>query len=55
MMLMLGPEVIENESDTVNLRNQVRAVSGFSDAEIVAVRKVLDKDGKTVGYRVDIR
>ena len=34
---------------------RLRTISGRSDAQIVAVRKVLDKDGKTVGYQVDIR
>ncbi len=53
--LLLGPEVIKNESDTVNLQYQVRLLSGRNDAEIVAVRKVLDKNGKTLGYHVDIR
>lgn len=53
--LLLGPEVIKNESDTVNLQHQVRALSGRPDAEIVAVRKVLGQNGKTLGYQVDIR
>jgi hypothetical protein len=53
--LLLGPEVIKNESDTVNLQHQVRSLSGRTDAEIVAVRRVLDENGKTLGYQVDIR
>ena len=53
--LLLGLEVVDNESDTASLRQRVRTLSGRSDAEIVAVRKVLDRDGKTVGYQVDIR
>ena len=53
--VVLGPEVIKNESDTVNLQHQVRSLSGRPDAEIVAVRKVLDENGKTLGYQVDIR
>ena len=53
--LLIGPEVIKNESDTVNLQHQVRLLSGRTDAEIVGVRKVLDENGKTLGYQVDIR
>ena len=53
--LLLGPEVIKNESDTVTLQHYVRSLSGRTDAEIVAVRKVLDPNGKTLGYQVDIR
>jgi hypothetical protein len=53
--LLLDPEVVDNESDKGSLRQRVRTLSGRSDAEVVAVRKVLDKDGKTVGYQVDIR
>jgi hypothetical protein len=53
--LLLGPEVIKNESDTVSLQHHVRLLSGRTDAEIVAVRRVLDKNGNTLGYQVDIR
>ena len=53
--LLIGPEVIKNELDTVNLQHQARTLSGRPDAEIVAVRKVLDQNGKTLGYQVDIR
>ena len=53
--VLLGTEVVDNESDKSHLEQRVRTLSGRSDAQIVAVRKVLDKDGKTVGYQVDIR
>ena len=53
--VLLGPEVIENESDKTKLRERVRALSGRNDAEVVEVHKVADKDGKTLGYKVDIR
>ncbi len=55
MTLLIGPEVIKNESDTVNLKSQVMAITGRADAEILGVQRVLGDDGKTVGYRVDIR
>ncbi|MGH9966211.1 MAG: hypothetical protein ACREBG_00040 [Pyrinomonadaceae bacterium] len=53
--LLVGPEVIENESDNTKLKQRVRALSGRVDAEIVEVRKILDKEGRTLGYQVDIR
>ena len=53
--VLLGPEVVDNELDKSHLEQRVRTLSGRSDAQIVAVRKVLDKDGRTVGYQVDIR
>ena len=53
--VLLGTEVVDNESDRLHLESRVRTLSGRSDAQIVGVRKVLDKDGKMVGYEVDIR
>lgn len=53
--LLVGPEVIETESDSTKLKHRVRALSGRADVEIVGVRKILDKEGKTLGYQVDIR
>jgi hypothetical protein len=52
--LLVEPESIENEGDT-RLQERVRALTGRRDAEVVSVRKVLDKEGKTLGYQVDIR
>ena len=53
--VFVSAEVVENERDTSRLRERVRALSGRANAEVGAVRKVLDKDGKTVGYQIDIR
>ncbi len=53
--VLLGAEVVDNELDRSHLEKRVRTLSGQSGAQIVAVRKVQDKDGKTVGYQVDIR
>ena len=53
--VLLGTEVVDNETDRSRLQQRVRTLSGRGDAQVVAVRKVLDKDGKTVGYQVDIR
>ena len=53
--VLIDPEVVDNESDKGRLEQRVRTLSGRSDAQIIGVRRVLDKDGKTVGYQVDIR
>ncbi len=53
--LLLESEVVDNELDRSHLQQRVQTLSGRTGAQIVAVRKVLDKDGKTVGYQVDIR
>ena len=53
--LLVGPELIENAGDKVGLRERVRALTGRDNVEVVEVRKVLDRDGKTRGYEVDIR
>ena len=53
--VLIGPEVIENERDTGQVAQAVRTFTGRDDVEVVNVRKVVDKDGKTRGYEVDIR
>ena len=53
--LLVGPELIENAGDKIRLQERVRALTGRTRAEVVEVRKVLDRDGKTRGYEVDIR
>ncbi len=53
--MLVGAEVVDIEVDRPHLEQRIRTLSGRSDAQVVAVRKVLDKDGKTVGYQVDIR
>ena len=53
--VLVGAEVVENETDKSLLRDRIRALSGKQDAEVGAIRKVVDKDGRTVGYQVDIR
>ena len=53
--LFVGTEVIENQEDTLRLRDRLRALSGRENAEVGAIHKVVDKEGRTVGYKVDIR
>jgi hypothetical protein len=53
--LLVSAEMVENEKDTAKLQEQVRAVTGRSDAQVVGVRKQVGTDGRVVGYEVDIR
>lgn len=48
-------EAAANEEDKGKLQERVRVISGQPNAEVVAVRKVQDKDGRILGYQVDIR
>ena len=53
--VLLGAEVVDNEGDKSGIQARVRAMTGRTDVEVLSVRKLLDKDGKTQGYEVDIR
>jgi len=53
--LLVGPEVIDNEEDTAHIRDQVRAITGRSEVQILEVRKRVGQNGRTLGYEVDIR
>ena len=53
--VILGPEVIVNEGDTGRIEQRVRALTGRANAQVVNVRRRQDRDGKTLGYEVDIR
>lgn len=53
--VLVGAEVVENESDKSLLLRRVRALSGNEKAEVGAIRKVVDNEGRTIGYQVDIR
>jgi hypothetical protein len=53
--VLVSPEVVENQKDRQQLRDHLRAISGRQNAEVGSIRKVVDKEGKTVGYQVDIQ
>ena len=55
MKVVLGPEVIANELDTLKIEQQVKAVTGRSDARVLGVRRLVGDDGKTLGFEVDIQ
>jgi len=49
------PEVVASEADTSKIEQQVRVMTGRSDAKVLRVRKVVDDDGRTLGFEVDIQ
>lgn len=53
--LVLSPEVVGNEEDKGQIERQVKALTGRSAVEVLAVRKILDPDGRTRSFEVDIR
>jgi hypothetical protein len=53
--LILTPEVIADERDKGRIEEQVKALTGRTEVEVVAVRRVLDPDGRTRSFEVDIR
>jgi hypothetical protein len=53
--LLIGPELIENTQDKGKVEQVVRTFTGRHDVQVVNIRKVVDKDGNTLGYEVDIR
>ena len=53
--LVLTPEVVKNEEDKGQIAERVKAMTGRSTVEVVAVRKVLDSEGRTISFEVDIR
>jgi hypothetical protein len=53
--LKLNLEVVGNQEDRAHIEQQVRALTGRTDVEVLAVRPILDQEGKTRGFEVDIR
>jgi len=53
--LVFGPEVVVNEGDTRQIEERVKELTGRSDIKVVAVRKMVNADGKTRSFEVDIR
>ena len=53
--VVLTPEVVGNEGDKDRIEESVRALTGRARVEVVAVRKILDPEGRTRSFEVDIR
>ena len=53
--VVLSPEVIVNEEDKGQIAERVKALTGRPTVEVLAVRRVLDPEGRTRSFEVDIR
>jgi hypothetical protein len=53
--VILRPELIVNEADRPQIEQRVKDLTGRANVEVVAVRKVVDADGRTRSFEVDIR
>jgi hypothetical protein len=53
--VVLGPELIENAQDRVQIERVIRQLTGRKDVKVFDVRKVTGADGRTRAYEVDIR
>ena len=53
--VVLGPEMVVNEADTRQIQQRVKDLTGRTDVQVVAVRKMVDAEGRTRSFEVDIR
>jgi hypothetical protein len=53
--LVLTPEVVGSEGDRVKIEERIKALTGRTTVEVVAIRKILDPEGRTRSFEVDIR
>jgi hypothetical protein len=53
--VVLSPEVVSSEADRSQIEQQVKALTGRTNVEVLAVRKVVDSEGRTRSFEVDIR
>jgi len=53
--VLLSAQVVGNEPDKGQIEQQVKTLTGRSKVEVLDVRKVVDSDGRTTSFEVDIR
>jgi hypothetical protein len=53
--IILNPEAVVNEEDKAQIAERVKLLTGRSTVEVLAVRRVLDPEGRTRSFEVDIR
>ena len=53
--LVLSPEVVVNEADKGQIEQRVKELTQRTQVEVIAVRKVVDPQGRTRSFEVDIR
>ena len=54
-MVVYCPEVVAIEADKSRIEQCVKELTGRTQVEVVDVRKVVDANGKTRSFEVDIR
>ena len=53
--VLIGPELVSNEQDKSQIERHVKALTGRTEVEVLAVRRILDSEGRTRSFEVDIR
>jgi hypothetical protein len=53
--LVLSGEVVGNQEDRGRIEQQIKVLTGRSDFEVLAVRPIIDPEGRTRSFEVDIR
>ena len=53
--VVLSPEAVVNEGDKDQIVQRVKALTGRTNVEVIAVRRILDPEGRTRSFEVDIR
>ena len=53
--VLISPELIGNTEDKGQIEQAVQTFTGRNDVQVINIRKVVDKDGNTRAYEVDIR
>ena len=53
--LVFSPEVVVNEADKGQIEHQIKALTGRANVEVLAVRRIVDAEGRTRSFEVDIR
>ena len=53
--VVLSSEAVANEEDRGQIEERVKALTGRTKVEVIAVRRNLDPEGRTRSFEVDIR
>ena len=53
--VLLSPEVVTNEEDKGQIEERVKALTGRTEVEVLAVRRIPGPEGRPRGFEVDIR
>jgi hypothetical protein len=52
--ILVGPEVVENAEDKVQIERRLRELTGRKQLRVINVRKLTSEQGRIQGYEVDI-